>query len=132
MWISDRSKTAAVTAGAADMGVVTVAAREAGVYLGTERRWLPVMAPGGYRWRPRLGEQVLVVKTGTDGESGCILAKQEEEPDELLPGEVEISGRECRVKLNAAGDVELWGNVKVNGVPIEQMIRAAAAEAAGG
>lgn len=130
MWTSSQSRIAkGVSESQADLGVVTVSARESGVYLGTERRWLPVMAPGGYRWRPRLGDQVLVLKTGLQGESGCILARQEDRADELLPGEVELTGKDCRVKLNAAGAVELWGDVTVNGVSLEQMIRTAAAQA---
>lgn len=132
MWTSSQSRIAkSVPDSQADLGVVTVSAREAGVYLGTERRWLPVMAPGGYRWRPRLGDQVLVLKTGTQGESGCILARQEDAADELQPGEVELTGKDCRVKLSADGTVELWGEVAVNGVSLEQLIRAAAAQAVG-
>ena len=57
---------------AADLGLVTLGGDPAGVYLGGERRWVAVCAPGGYQWRPRTGDQVLVVKAGDQREIPCL------------------------------------------------------------
>ena len=127
MWTSSQRKSAgAQLQGGADLGVVTAAGNENGVSLGTERRWLPVMAPGGYRWKPKTGEQVLVLKLGQDGESACILACPEQEENNLLPGEVELHAQGCALKLNNNGVVELRGDVRINGMRLEDMIRATA------
>ena len=59
MWVSKQSKKRGTEA-AAQVGLVTAGGQENGIYLGTQRCGLPVLAPGGYRWRPKTGEQVLV------------------------------------------------------------------------
>lgn len=129
MWISSQSKQTQRDADAgADLGVVTSGGWESGVYLGAERRWLPVLAPGGYRWRPQAGEQVLVLKTGADGESACILARREEQDDGLEPGEVELSSGAGTVRLRTDGSVEVTGTLVINGVPLETLIRQLAAQ----
>lgn len=124
MWISSQAKrTGTKTYGGAAVGVVTAGGTENNVYLGTERRGLPVAVPGGYRWRPGVGQQVLVLKTGVDGESAWVLAQPEPQGDELLPGEVELTGPDCGLKLTGTGDVELRGRVCVNGTALEDLVR---------
>jgi len=136
MWTASHMKeTNTVRHGVAAVGVVTASGTENGVLLGSERRWLPVMAPGGYRWRPRTGETVLVLKTGNDGEVPCILAEQTPKEDSLQPGEVELVGPGCGVKLTQNGQVAVQGTMVVNGEPLEELIRsmvAAAMESQGG
>lgn len=72
---------------AADLGLVTLGGDPAGVYLGGERRWVAVCAPGGYQWRPRTGDKVLVVKAGDQREIPCLAGvrqpeiQEKEEPD---------------------------------------------------
>ena len=129
MWISSQVRRAAPGGGGADLGVVTVSGREAGVYLNGERRWLPVLGPGGLCWLPQVGEQVLVLKTGADGESPCVVARQQDAPVGLQPGEMELSTRNCSVRLSNGGSIELSGTVFINGVELEEMIRQAAASA---
>lgn len=126
MWVSKQTKKSKDTSGSARVGVVTAGGQESGVYLGTQRCWLPVMAPGGYRWRPGAGEQVLVLKTGADGESACVLARQEEPGSELKPGEVEIYAPNCSIRLTGEGRVDIRGQVYVNGTTLEDMIGKAA------
>lgn len=132
MWTSRQTKTGKTARGGARVGVVTAGGQESGVYLGTQRCWLPVMAPGGYRWRPKTGEQVLVLKTGEQGESACVLARQEEPGEELLPGEVELYAPDCGLKLTQTGCVELRGSVYVNGRLLEDLIYGAVAAALAG
>ena len=128
MWISDQSKKMRLPRNNAGVGVVTAGGGQAGVYMDAERRWLPVMAPGGYRWRPKVGEQVLVIKTGADAESACILARQEVEEQDLSPGEVELAAQGCSIRLSEDGTVALRGTVTINGLDIESMVRAAVAQ----
>lgn len=131
MWTSKQSKqTAERPESSADMGVVTSGGELCGVYMGTERRWLPVLGPGGCRWRPRVGQQVLVLKTGRQEEEACILAAQQEDND-LQPGEVELYAPGCGVKLTRAGAVELTGRVMVNGISLQALIEQAVAARTG-
>lgn len=132
MWTSRQTKTANTSSGGAQVGVVTAGGQESGVHLGTQRRWLPVLAPGGYRWRPAAGEQVLVLKTGEQGESACVLARQEEPGEELLPGEVELYAPDCGLKLTQEGRVEVRGDVYINGVALEDMVYGLVAAALAG
>ena len=130
MWTSKQSKqTVDGLPSSADMGVVTSGGSLCGVYMGTERRWLSVLGPGGCRWRPKVGQQVLVLKTGQQEEDACILAAQQEE-NVLQPGEIELYADGCGVKLTRSGAVELTGQVLVNGVSLQNMIRQAVAEQA--
>lgn len=130
MWTASQMKeTNTARQNVADVGVVTASGAENGVFLGSERRWLPVMAPGGYRWRPRTGEAVLVLKTGKDGESPCILAGETQTENSLQPGEVELVGPGCGVKLTQSGQVVIQGTMVVNGRALEEIIRAVVADA---
>lgn len=111
--------------GSAAIGIVTAAGIENGVFLGTERRRLPVMAPGGYHWQPRAGETVLVLKAGDNAETPCILAGQTPEDTLLQPGEVELTGPGCSVKLSQDGTVCIQGTLSVNGRTLDELIRSA-------
>lgn len=123
MWVSKQTKKRDAGGAAAQVGLVTAGGQESGVYLGTQRCWLPVLAPGGYRWRPKTGEQVLVLKTGAEGESACVLARREEAGTQLQPGEVELYAPKCGLKLTEAGEIALSGKVSVNGTSLEDMVR---------
>ena len=125
MWTSERRLERRAEESAA-LGQVTLGGDPAGVFLGGERRWLPVYSPGGYCWRPGAG----------DGrESRCITGRRQAEK-ELEPGEVRISGGTGGVRLYSGG-TDLTGEVSINGQGLEEMIeaivaRALAASAAGG
>ena len=112
---------------AADLGLVTLGGDPAGVYLGGERRWVAVCAPGGYQWRPRTGDKVLVVKAGDQPE-----IQEKEEP--LEAGAVRITGGSGRMDLNAKGvvldgkETALKGRVTVNGERLEDLVRRIAAD----
>ena len=125
MWISQQGRHAGRQEHDARVGVVTAQGERVGVYADGYQQALPVVAPGGYRWRPQNGQQVLVIKTGADAESACIVAQQEESTNELNPGEVEVYGPKCSIKLGTDGRVRLNGTVLINGVSLESMIEAA-------
>jgi hypothetical protein len=121
MWTSDRSKKRAAEEAAADLGVVTLAEEQAGVYLDGERRWNQVYSPGGYSWRPALGEQVLVLKAGGEGEVSCVVGRKQ--PEGLKPGEVVMESGTGKAALRLlGGEAALEGNVTVNGVPLKTLI----------
>ena len=82
--------------------------------------WLPVYGPGGYCWRPTVDDKVLVLKTGSQGESPCILGKQQQ-LDELQPGEVRLTGGESGILLGQ-DKLELTGVVRINGQTLESII----------
>lgn len=118
MWLSQKSKEKLTGEAAAQVGAVTLEGEQMGVYLAGEWRNLPVFGPGGYCWRPSLEQEVLVLKTGTAGESMCIIG----EPctEQIKPGEVQISsGGGASITLTPDGTVNIQGQkVTVNGVPL--------------
>lgn len=122
MWTSDRGRRCAREEAAADIGAVTLGEEPAGVYLEGERRGAQVYSPGGYRWRPAQGEQVLVMKAGTERESPCIVGRAQE--DGMEPGEVEISSsrKKSMIRLQRDGELALTGTVTVNGVRLETLV----------
>lgn len=121
MWTSDRRTDGRQEEAAADLGQVTLGGDPAGVYLGGERRWLPVYSPGGYQWRPSAGDRVLVIKGGGGRDTPCVTGTRQS-PGTLEPGEVRISGGTGMVRLNQRG-VSLTGQVRVNGKTLEELIR---------
>lgn len=121
MWTSDRGRKRPVEEPAADVGTVTLAEEQAGVYLEGERRWTQVYSPGGYGWRPALGEQVLVLKAGGERESPCIVGRKQ--PEGLKPGEVVVESGSGKAAVRLLGsEVGLEGNVTVNGVALQTLI----------
>lgn len=128
MWTSSQTKRAGERVRSYGMlGTVTAGGKESSVLLEMQRRGVSVAAPGGYHWRPEAGDQVLVLKTGVDGEAAWILGKVQEQSEDLLPGEVELTGQGCGIKLTGSGGVELRGAVSINGTALEELIRSAVA-----
>lgn len=123
MWTSERRLDGRREEAPADLGMVTLGGDPAGVYLGGERRWVAVYAPGGYQWRPKAGDQVLVVKGGAGRESPCLVGTRQKEPkeEELKAGEVKIQGGRGEIHLCQSG-VALRGGVTVDGEALEGMI----------
>lgn len=125
MWISQQGRCAGTREHDTHMAVVTAQGERTGVYMDGHQRWLPVAAPGGYRWKPQNGQQVIVIKSGADGEAAHVLARPDVECDELKPGEVELYGPGSSVKLDREGRVRLQGTVTVNGAELEELVEAA-------
>ena len=98
---------------AAQAGQVTLAGSPAGVVLEGERRNLPLFGPGGYRWAPSRGDQVLVIKTGLEEVPALVGVRQE---GDLEPGEVCLSvAQGAEIRLKPDGTIALTGRVTVNG-----------------
>lgn len=119
MWTSERGRVAQREERViAQVGSVTLSQFPLGVYVDGERRNLPLYGPGGYSWRPPVGDSVLVMKR-EDG--SCVVGALQQET-ELETGEVKISGGGGEVYLTSQGDVAITGTVKINGESIEDMI----------
>lgn len=118
MWTTEQSRRLPIDEAAAEVGQVTLEGQPCGVSLGGERRLIPVYTPGGYTWKPRVGEKVLVLKAGSDREEPCV-AGLEQPSNALKPGEVEISGGTVRLLLSEKG-------LFLNGVALEDYIRSIA------
>lgn len=121
MWIAGRLGRIenAQESAAVERGTVTIGGSTAGVLARGEERSLPVAAPGGYAWRPRNGQRVLVLRGGTLGEERCIAAALDgaAEAAGLADGEVCLfaHGGGARIILRNSGRVEIEGEVYING-----------------
>lgn len=120
MWLSQKLRERKED-GAGELGVVSIAGSAPAVLSRGEERALPVLAPGGYRWRPRSGETVLVVRGGALGEErylvGCV------QQGDAEPGEVCLESDGASIRLCADGRIELTGRLYINGaayVPTEE------------
>lgn len=121
MWLSGEREEKAVEEAAAESGPVTLTGAEIAVYLAGERRNVALCAPGGYAWRPRVGQEVLVLKAGRDRERPYILGVAEPE-GELAPGQVRLGSEEVGVTCDGK-TVALTGQVTINGESLESFIR---------
>ena len=120
MWLSEERSRKPAAEAAAEWGPVTIS-EPAAVYLAGERRQVPVCCPGGYAWRPAVGEDVLVLKAGNQAEQPYILGKSQTQNDELQPGQVRISGPECGILWSDV--LQLTGEVQVNGEELVALIQ---------
>ena len=132
MWTSNRKREGLSQECAADQGIVTLGGDPAAVYLGWERRWVSLYTPGGYQWRPKAGDKVLVVKAGDHREIPCLVGKRPDElseEDELPPGSVRIHSGTGVVLLDEEGltlqgdEVALEGDITVNGQSLQSYIQ---------
>lgn len=89
-------------------------------------RRLQLLTPGGYCWRPTVGDAVLVIKDG--GGSPCVMGVCGQSPVELQPGEVCLHAGGASIYLDRSGAIHLTGTVYLNGQPLQ----AAASSRSGG
>lgn len=129
MWLAEQQKREAAQQ-AGSVGEVTLSGEALAVELDSERRGLTVYAPGGYRWRPAVGQKVLVLKA--DGEP-CVVGAPS--AGGLEPGEVALeSGGGASLRLSNGGTVTLGknaavtGSLYVGGVELGALIRTIAAQ----
>ena len=93
--------------GEGQVGRVTIGGEPTAVLLDSERRGLDVYSPGGYRWTPKAGQKVLVIKGR--GEIPCVVGTRQ---GEEAPDAVTVE----------AGSIDLKGAVYINGEPLEAFI----------
>ena len=120
MWLSRKlSQHEMQDVASAQDGTVTVEGGELAVFSSGEKREVKTAAPGGYEWRPRKGENVLMVRGGTFGEEAYAVGVVEAAASGLAPGEVRIrSGTgTAEIVLHNNGRVDINGLLFINGMP---------------
>lgn len=124
MWMGERlnrKDESEITA--ADMGRTTISGEKVAVVSRGELRELEIWSPGGYCWRPRRDDEVLVIKGGTAGEERCVLAMAPEEaPEKIAAGEVCIFSGDAMVLLRNDGSAEMKSgdaSIKIKGSGVE-------------
>ena len=127
MWLSERAAARPSGGIKAEVGIVTIGGKETAVLLDGEYRALGCVAPGGIGWRPRVGDEVLVLETG-DGER-WILGQAGGGFDSLRDGELCFRCGDCWLRIEGDsisaegdwhinGDVYITGRLFLNGVEI--------------
>ena len=113
MWLS-KQNTDTNQEMTASIGNVTISGDDIGVYTDMEHRGVTTFSPGGYFWRPRVGQNMLVIKCD---EGNCISGTEMKNiPASMAVGEVYIkseSGASIWLKNN--GDIAISGNVNIEG-----------------
>lgn len=110
MWLSQRVFRDNSAPAGLSQGVVTVAGAAPAVLTDREERELSVLSPGGYLWRPGLGDRVLLSREG----GGCVLGKIQQ-PADLAPGEIRIVSGGASIALLPSGEIHLTGDIYLNG-----------------
>ncbi len=122
MWTWEQERRRQAMEPTAQLGLVTLGGEETAANLGGERRWLNVCAPGGVAWKPRQGDQVLVLKDGADAWILGVLAQEQD----VQSGQLLLSGTDCSVLLG--NRMEIRGEVAINGHSLEEYIRSIVAK----
>lgn len=119
MWLSRKlTQHEMQNAASAQSGTVTVEGAEAAVYTSGEDRNVKVASPRGFFWKPRNGENVLVIKGGVFGEDAYIVGAVQQDGGALAAGEVRIaSAGGAEIVLRNSGRVDINGSVFINGEP---------------
>lgn len=119
MWLSKKlTQHEMQNAASAQSGTVTVEGTEAAVYTSGEDRNVKVASPRGFFWKPRNGENVLVIKGGVFGEDAYIVGAVQQDGGTLAAGEVRIaSAGGAEIVLRNSGRVDINGSVFINGEP---------------
>lgn len=129
MWLSGQQKRPADN-GEGQTGTVTMNGSELAVMLESERRGLEIYTPAGYRWTPKVGQRVLVIKG--QGEIPCVIGvkKDDDVPDQvgIVAKVLNVSG-DSGVRITTRGsatvrglEIDLDGVVVVNGERLENLI----------
>lgn len=127
MWLSKQLSSPVGEKGTAlNTGRVTIAGEHAAVMLEGERRELAIACPGGVRWTPKAGDDVLVLRSD-EGEQYIIGLAGEAEglPDS---GDMLLKSGECSILVGSggisiSGDVRIEGSLSVGGTDILAAIR---------
>lgn len=125
MWLSEQSAAIRRNGDAPEVAAVTIPGSSPAARVGSERRGLTVMAPGGYVWIPGRDAEVLTVQCAT-GETAVSGQRMDAPPAGMQPGEVYLhSSGGASVLLRAGGQIEIRGSVEitggltVNGLPVQ-------------
>ena len=103
----------------AQSGTVTVEGAEAAVYTSGEDRDVKVASPRGFFWKPKNGENVLVIKGGVFGEEAYVVGAVQQDDGALDAGEVRIANARgnAEIVLRNSGRIDINGRLFINGMP---------------
>ena len=114
MWLSERAaKNSIERPTHADTGKATSVGEGVNVFSQLEYRNVPIVTPGGFLWRPAVGEELTVIKCGP-GEMPCVIGKSGSSGN-IESGEVMLFSKGAVLKLKNNGDIEITGNIKLKG-----------------
>jgi len=116
MWTWERERRGQARERDVQLGEVTLSGEETAANLGGERRWLRTCTPGGFGWRPRQGDKVLVLKAGDE-----VWVLGVEQEGQIQPGQVKLTGPGCALLLDKK--LEITGGVDLNGQSLEDYVR---------
>lgn len=115
MWLSKKLNRETDSPGAC-VGAVTIGGENAAVFTNREARNLGVYAPGGYLWKPRKGDSVLVIKGEGESEDCIVATKIGGQLGGMESGEVYIHAGGASIYLKNDGSVCINGKLMINGV----------------
>lgn len=108
MWLSEQLRfNGNLDTSGAEVGQVSLTGAAVAVVTQGERRELSMALPGGMRWKPAVGQKVLVL-TSREGEA-IVVGALPEDGEALQAGELELQGGGCRIRLNSRGELILSG-----------------------
>jgi hypothetical protein len=110
MWISKQNSQTRPEETTADSGVVTLSGTSLAAYSGGEWRELSLFSPGGVKWKPEVGQQVLLLRLGSEG-TPCVAGALCADTGDLAPGEVRLSSKGASLTLRNDGTIELCGQL---------------------
>lgn len=110
MWLSKKMAAEAAQEMPVAGGIVTVSGAMTAVMTDSEERDARIAAPGGYYWRPEVGQNVLVSRSG-----GLTVLGRVQENAALAPGEVRIQTGSASIRLLPDGTIRLDGEIYLNG-----------------
>ena len=115
MWISRKmSEASRREEPYASLGQITIGGEETGVMTESEHRNIPMISPGGFVWRPKTGQNVLLIQTD-EGEKFITGAMNKGNGTALQDGEVEIYSECASITIQNNGLVTILGNLKLDG-----------------
>lgn len=110
--LSDRERQGAVTT-----GEVTISGGSPGAKADGELRGLELAAPEGVYWKPRAGQQMLLLHADDGSELAAGVLGQAA-PADLAPGELLLTSAGGAVlRLKNDGSIRITGALYINGMP---------------
>lgn len=121
MWIAKKVMQSTQIPLTAEQGTVTIGGETAGVLAGSETRGITLVQPGGFAWRPKSGDGVLVLKNG-DGTAYLLgaIGVSPELDSEMGDGDVCLFSDGASICLHTDGKIDICGEVYINGVLLEE------------
>ena len=113
MWLTKQT-TQKETEDPIRIGKVTIEGERPGVYTDYEQRDASIVSPGGYIWRPKYGDDVLIIKCGNNELFTAGIQSTEE--NTISAGEVMIKSADGGyIYLKNDGSILINGQVSIDG-----------------